>query len=371
MQNPYLPRVENVLKRMEALSIDALMVSIAENRYYLSGFAAEGGPFDDSAGVLLISPRRRILATDARFKTQAQQQAPLFEVFCYRKGLTAALPDLLADMHTGRLGFESRHLSVKAHQEIIAKLSASGSSVELVPCEDIVERLRAVKDDAEIEATRRAVAIAEAAFAELMTVIQAGMTEKKAAWLLEKAMRENGAEGLAFPPIAAAGPNSALPHAMPSDRPLAAGEPILFDWGARFEGYCSDISRTVVLGAPDPRFIEIHSIVLQAQTRAVTAIRDGRSTVEIDRIARDVIGEAGFGENFGHALGHGTGLVVHERPRLSPLKDSRLAAGMLVTVEPGIYLPDWGGVRLENQVLVCKDDAEVLNHLAITDGRVG
>lgn len=178
-------------------------------------------------------------------------------------------------------------------------------------------------------------------------------------------MRESGAESLAFPTIVAAGPNSALPHAVPTDRRIQEGEPILFDWGARVGGYCSDTSRTIVMGEARDPFRRVFDTVAEAQRLAIAAIKAGASTKQIDYLARSYIEGQGFKGRFGHALGHGTGLVVHEPPRLSPLTDTRLGEGMLVTVEPGIYLPDWGGVRIENQVVVRQQGAEVLNSLEV------
>jgi Xaa-Pro aminopeptidase len=181
-------------------------------------------------------------------------------------------------------------------------------------------------------------------------------------------MREAGAEGISFPVITAAGPNAALPHAVPGDHQIAEGEPILFDWGARLEGYCSDISRTVVLGKADDTFRKVFSAVFEAQQKAIESIRPGMTGKQVDLVAREHIEQAGFGGKFGHGLGHGTGLAVHEAPRLSPIREDVLEAGMVFTVEPGIYLPEWGGVRLENMVVLREDGPEVLNTLPVDMG---
>jgi Xaa-Pro aminopeptidase len=182
---------------------------------------------------------------------------------------------------------------------------------------------------------------------------------------MERRMREAGAEALSFPVIVAAGANSALPHAIPRDRPVRRGEPILFDWGARLGGYCSDTSRTLILGTPDAAFTEVFSTVKEAQRRAIAAVHPGAGTKSVDAVARDFIENSGYAGRFGHGLGHGTGLAIHEAPRLSPLRDTVLEVGMVVTVEPGVYLPDWGGIRLENQVVVRPEGAEVLNALPV------
>jgi Xaa-Pro aminopeptidase len=178
---------------------------------------------------------------------------------------------------------------------------------------------------------------------------------------MEKAMREAGAQGLSFPVIVASGPNSALPHAIPTERKLRRGEPILFDWGARLHEYCSDTTRTVIMGRPDDQFKTVFNTVVEARDMAIDAIKAGVSGTQVDRIARDHIEQNGFAGKFGHGLGHGTGLAVHESPRLSPVRDQQLEAGMIVTVEPGIYLPGWGGIRMENQVVVRDTHAQVLN----------
>ncbi|MCP4370542.1 MAG: M24 family metallopeptidase, partial [Deltaproteobacteria bacterium] len=200
-------------------------------------------------------------------------------------------------------------------------------------------------------------------FNNIKSTIKPGMTERQLAWEMEKEIREAGAQALSFPTIAASGPNSALPHAIPSDRKIKAGEPILFDWGARLDSYCSDISRTVMIGAPDETFKKVFTTVLDAQQMATDAIKPGISSKAVDKIARDRIEKSGFKGKFGHGLGHGTGLAVHEHPRLSPLKKTTLETGMVFTVEPGIYIPNWGGIRLENMVVVRDDGVEVLNQI--------
>lgn len=363
METAYAQRLETVRQALAANQIDALMVSIAENRRYLSGFTADDGSFDESSGILLISPDHQILATDSRFELQARAEAPGWEVVCYAKGLVEELPGLLTRLLTRRLGFEALRLSVRDHDKIGAKLADSGLAVALVPVEDIVETLRVVKNEAEIAATARALDLAEQAFRDVVCTLRPGTTEKQAAWALERHLREAGAEALSFPLICAAGPNAALPHAVPTDRPIGKGEPILFDWGARLDGYCSDTSRTLWIGEPDQRFLDVYHTVLEAQTRAIAAIREGVSSKHVDRLARGYIEDQGFKGLFRHSLGHGTGLAIHEDPRLSPLRDTVLRAGMIVTVEPGIYIDGWGGVRIEHQVVVREDGAQVLNRL--------
>ena len=359
---PNQERIARVREIMASKGIDTLMVLVEENRRYLSGFSAEDHRYDESAGALFITADDLVLATDPRFDTQAEQEAPAFDLVIYRKGLAKEMASLVKRLNTRRLGFESGRVSVRQYNEYQRELQNAGN-IELVPLEEVVEVLRLVKTAQEVDKTRQALALAEEAFVHVVRMLKPGITEKNLAWALEKSMREAGADGLSFPVIVAAGPNSALPHAIPSDRTVQEGEAILFDWGAKLNGYCSDTSRTVCIGQPDQTFLKVYQTVLEAQKRAIEAIRSGVSTKEVDAIARNYIRDQGFDGKFGHGLGHGTGLAVHEGPRLSPLKETTLQSGMIVTVEPGIYLPEWGGVRIENQVVVHADGALVLNRL--------
>jgi Xaa-Pro aminopeptidase len=356
-------RLAGLRTKMRQSDMDAFLVLIDANRRYLSGYSAEDGQFDETAGALLITQEACLLATDSRYDLQARQEAPGFEVVCYRKSLYEALPQLIRQVAAQRVGFESARLTVKYHQDLAERLRKEAPSIVLVAAENQVESLRACKDPDEIAITRRAVACAESAFRDLCQWMRPGMTESAVAHKLEELMRRGGAEGPSFPIIVAAGPNSAKPHAVPGDRPINAGEPVLLDWGARVDGYCSDISRTVVFGNPGEQFITLYAIVREAQTAAVAALRSGARGQAVDALARRIIREAGFGDHFGHSLGHGTGLMIHEAPRLGPHSEDILETGMIVTVEPGIYLPDWGGIRLENQAVVAADGAEILNSL--------
>jgi len=356
-------RLAGLRAKMHQQDLDAFLVLIDANRRYLSGYSSEDGQFDETAGALLITAEAALLATDSRYDLEARQEAQGFETVCYRKSLYEALPQLFRQVAARRVGFESARMSVKHHQELTGQLQKEASPVALVAEEGLVEALRACKDPAEIAMTRRAVACAETAFRELCAWMRPGMTESAVARRLEDLMRTGGAEGPSFPIIVAAGPNSAKPHAVPGDRPIETGEPVLLDWGARVDGYCSDISRTVVFGPPDEQFVKLYGVVREAQAAGVAALRSGAHGQGVDAIARRIIQEAGFGDHFGHSLGHGTGLMIHEAPRLSPHSDDTLEAGMVVTVEPGIYLPDWGGIRLENQAVVKTNGAGILNTL--------
>jgi Xaa-Pro aminopeptidase len=352
--------VKNILLQN---NIDTFMVLSEENRRYLSGFRGHDTQFDESAGALFISEAGLILATDSRYEEQALNEAPLYEIICCKEGLAKQIPSIINKLGTKRLGFESVRISYFEYMKMLDEIKSSGINVDITETENIVETFRSVKDENEIKSIKDALSIAESVYIRILDLIRPGITEKEAAWLIEKGMREAGAESASFPTIVASGPNSALPHAIPSDRAIKEGEPILFDWGARLNGYCSDISRTIFIGKPDDQFIKIYNTVLDAQNKAIDAIRPGISSRSVDETARNHIESMGFGKRFGHGLGHGTGLSVHEQPRLSPHRDSDLESGMVFTVEPGIYIPGWGGVRLENMVVVRDGNAELLNSL--------
>ncbi|MCK5243849.1 MAG: aminopeptidase P family protein [Desulfobacterales bacterium] len=358
-------RLRKLRKRLHARSIDMLWVLKEENRRYLSGFRGRDGHRDESAGSLFISESRQLLATDFRYTRQAETEAHGFELVDYSKGVIKVLPRIARDADVRRLGFEAGRVSCIQFQKLSEALKNEQVPVELVPCEGLIEDLRSVKDASELDAIRRSVAITEGVLALILEELEPGMSEKEVAWSIEKRIREKGAEEISFPPIVASGENAAFPHAIPTDRRIRKGEPIIIDMGSRLDGYCSDMTRTVTLGRPDAEFADIVNIVYDAQQKAIAAIRAGVSSRFVDGIARDYIDRKGFGDKFGHGLGHGVGLAVHEMPVLSPRRDTQLEAGMVVTVEPGIYIPGWGGVRLENMIVVQPDGADVLNRMPV------
>jgi len=360
-------RVRAFRKQLEDSQLDALLVQIDANRRYLSGFTGEDTGFDESAGALLITGNDLILATDSRYTLQAENECPGYTVYTYKKGLSRELPDIARDLKIKRLGYENRRISCDQFRLMENHLREADSRIEMIATADLVEKLRIIKDADEIETIRRAVALAEAAFADVWRTLRPGVTEIEAAWALERRMRESGAEAVSFPVIVAAGTNAALPHAIPGHRPIQEGEPILFDWGARLDGYCSDTSRTVILGKPDATFQIVFTAVYDAQQKAIEMVRPGGFTRDIDAAARNILKDKGLDTFFGHGLGHGVGLAIHEQPSLSPMmeKNVPLEEGMVFTVEPGVYLPDWGGVRLENMVVVRRDGPEVLHTLPV------
>ena len=341
-------RLKQLVDRLPVLGVDAILVGQPENRRYLSGFTG-------SASWLIVSGERAVLVTDSRYYEQVGRESPDWEL----ARVTATLPQALGEQLGGvrRLGFESQHLTV----DQLASFSQAAPGVEWLPLKDTVETLRAVKDEGEVEAIRRAVALTDEALAHALAVLRPGMTERQVAWEIEVYMRTHGAGKVAFDLIVAAGPNGAIPHARPGDRPIQAGEPIVFDLGCMLDGYCSDLTRTVCLGRPPDRVLEVWNIVLDAQQTAEAAMRAGLPGAQADAAARAVIVAAGYGDQFGHGLGHGVGLAVHEKPAAGRLSTDTLAAGNIVTVEPGIYLPGEFGVRIEDLVLVREDRVDILS----------
>jgi Xaa-Pro aminopeptidase len=360
-------RVSKLRQGFAKYGIDGLLVLAEENRRYLSGFTGQDTGVDESAGALLISKDKLVLATDFRYEIQARQEADGYEVVCYKKGLPNELTDILAKTGIKRLGFEKRRMTVDQHEAIVRQLVDNKSSVELVAVSGPGENLRICKHENEIKAIQDSLHLAEAAFIKFLDNIESGITESRAAWEIEKNMRQAGAQSVSFPVISAFSINAALPHAIPSDRAIKPGQPLLFDWGAKLNGYCSDISRTIILGSPDDMFTKVFTAVYDAQQKAIEAVRPGVWTKDVDAAARNHLKEKGLDQYFGHGLGHGVGLAIHEAPSLGPSdeRNSQLEENMVFTVEPGVYIPQWGGVRLENMVVVRKNGAEVLNSLDV------
>jgi Xaa-Pro aminopeptidase len=260
------------------------------------------------------------------------------------------------------LGFESEYVSVA---QALRWEQVLQGHVRLVGTTHLCEDLRVSKDEDELRALKRAVALADEALAHIYDWMQPGMTEQQVAWELESVMRGQGAPRVSFEVITASGPNGALPHLHPTGRVIQAGEPIVMDLGCTVEGYCSDVTRTVCLGEPtDDKYLEIWNLVLRAQETAEAGLKAGITGVDADKMARDVIADAGYGDYFGHSLGHGVGLAIHEDPKLSFMNSDRIPVGAVVTVEPGIYLPEWGGVRIEDIVVVGEEAVEVLTRAA-------
>ena len=348
-------RLQWLVDALGQRELDGMLVSRPENRRYLSGFTG-------SAGYLLASNDRAELATDSRYTQQASDQAPDFQVVPSQSGWDWLVKSLQTS-GLSRLGFESEHLTVAEHHRLLESIKheASLGSVSLVAPSGIVEELRTVKDQEELVLLQRAIGASDLAMDAVCSTLREGMTEREVAGRIEQAMRDFGADSVSFNTIVASGPNGAMPHHRPTDRAIGEGEPIVIDMGAKVGGYCSDITRTVVMGQPDDTFRKVYDIVLGAQLTAISIVRPGMSGGECDNLARSVIQAAGHGEHFGHGLGHGVGLAVHEAPRVGPNSYDNLAAGTVFTVEPGIYIPGWGGVRIEDIVLLEESGARPLS----------
>ncbi len=353
-------RIEKVQAQLRRKKLDALIISEPHNRRYLCGYSAMDHDIGESSGILLVPARTNpILLTDFRYQIQAEQEAGEIKVMLYPKGLLALLKTVLPDMGVQKLAFESHytlHSVAGEMEETFKKLNIS-----LHPLTDLVEEMRIVKDEEEISKLRKSVLLNEAVFEEVYQTITPGQTEIEIALAIENAMRKKGAEAPSFETIVATGKRSALPHSVPGNVAIKKNKALMIDMGLVLDGYCSDMTRTFVPKKATKKYLKIHRLVRKAQLAATEAIHAGVSASSIDKIARTIISDAGYGKQFGHALGHGVGLAVHENPRLSSKNRKHLRAGMIVTVEPGIYLPDWGGVRLENMVVVREDGCEVLN----------
>ncbi len=354
-------RLTRLRQAMAEAACPALLVSQPESRRYLSGYAAKDLPPRDSAGYLLITEDRQFLLTDPRTEEQAAVEAPHFERRLAGPGtpMRDVLRDLVAELKLTRIGFEAGHLPYELWESFNTALDGAA---RLEPGPSIIDRIRMVKDPDEIETMRASIALNDAAFAHLARRLAAGQTEAELAWELERYVRTHGGEALAFDPITVAGPNTAVPHAVPSHRAIRDDELVLFDIGARVRGYCSDMTRTLCVESAPAKLREVWDVVRDAQLAAKDAVQPGMTGAEVDAVARGVIERAGYGESFIHGTGHGIGLEVHEPPWLTKTRgDDILLPGMIFSIEPGVYLPGIGGVRIEDLVLLTEHGAEVLS----------
>lgn len=359
-RNDEFDRIVRLQETLRRKKIDGLLVSQPDNRRYLSGYTAPDHGIQESAGFLLIpADGYPYLLTDSRFTLQAEAEAPHFQVELYPKGLLKLLERLTKKLAIHSLAFESDYFLHSAFLRLSSMAVKRG--LALRPESGLVEQMRVVKDANELQLLRKSTQLNERVFQSVYNTIEPGMTEREIALALDLTMREMGAEGPSFDTIVAFGTNAARPHAVPTDRELRAGELVLIDMGLVYQGYCSDMTRTFVAGKPDQTFLDRHRLVRRAMLAGIEAIRAGVTGAAVDRAARQVLIDGGYGEYFGHGLGHGVGIAVHEEPRLSPRGRKQLQAGMVVTVEPGIYLAEWGGIRLENMVIVTEEGCEVIN----------
>lgn len=342
--------IQKLRENLFELNIDGALVSSYANILYYSGFTG-------STGTLLILKDSLYFITDFRYIEQAKLESPGFEVIeASAEKMTEFISKVCSENSVKSNWFEDDHMSFKAYKSLSDALEAT----ELVPANGGISSIRIIKTDSEISCMRRAASLADSALTYISKLLKTGMTEKQAALEIEVFLRKNCGVKIAFDIIVASGYNAALPHAQPTDRIIGTNDHVIFDFGALLDGYRSDMTRTLILGSSDPEILKIYDIVLKAQLKAISALKPGVTGKEIDRIAREHIEQNGYGKNFGHGLGHGVGLNIHEAPRLSEKSTDVLEAGMVVTVEPGIYIPGVGGVRIEDMVLITEDGIENL-----------
>jgi Xaa-Pro aminopeptidase len=350
----YQRRRDSLWQNVQALPAQGILITDEVNVRYLTGFSGD-------STYLLVSDQGHCLISDSRYDTQIAAECPDLELVTRTAAqeMKSLVGQTLRRFALGIVAIEADALSKAAYDGLVSQ----AEGVRFVDTVGLVLAQRAIKDEQEIELIRQSIRIAEAAFLDLVAELRADWTEQQTAYGLEERIRSRGGEGRAFDTIIAGGARAALPHAGVSPRRLGESQSILVDWGAKYRGYCSDLTRVLVVGQPSETLVEIHQVVCRAQERAIAAIRPGVKLKEIDELARRTIAESGFGAYFGHGLGHGFGLQIHESPRLSPLATDSLQAGMIVTVEPGIYLPGDCGVRIEDDVLVTDSGCEVLSNL--------
>ncbi len=341
-------RLEGVRQIISANKMDAMLINSAENRFYLSGFTG-------TSGYLLISIDQAFLITDFRYTQQAEAEAEKYEIVRYSDTIQQTTAEIAEKAGWGKIGFEAKKMHWNEYKNLHDSLAA-----ELLPVTEEIEKLRSVKDKNELIKIRRGVLKTDLAFQWILSNIRPGMPEKMLSRELEIFMLQQGADGTSFDYIVASGFRGALPHGVASDKIMQEGDLVTIDFGAVFEGYATDMTRTVALGNPGDSMLEIYEVVRKAQAEAAASIRPGMTGREVDMVARDIISAAGYGDYFGHGLGHGVGLETHESPLLNAKSEAVLEPGMVVTVEPGIYLPGRGGVRIEDMAVVTETGAELL-----------
>jgi Xaa-Pro aminopeptidase len=355
MSDIYSKRREKLREKIADQGLDALLVTHAANRFYLSGFELHDPQCNESAGCLLISTKGRDkLCTDPRYFQAAQRIWDQEDIFIYKGQKNSQLRDYLSGLNLSALGFESSYLC----HELFATLS---EKISLFPTKGLIENQRIIKDEFEIRKLEKSCALNHNVFEKIQDSLQPGISETDLAWEAEKLFRENGASELAFSVIAAAGPNAALPHAIPGTTQIPSNGPVLLDMGGRLNDYCSDQTRTFWVGdEPTAEFRKTLDLVQKAQDKAINSIRPGMAAKDLYAVARNFFEDHGVFEYFTHGLGHGIGLETHEPPSIGPHSEQVLQPGMVITVEPGLYYTHWGGVRWEYMLLVTEDGSKVL-----------
>jgi len=343
----YAKRRRKVRDWLQANGVDAILVTSAANVRYLSGFGGEG---------MVVIGTDAVLCTDRRYEIEAGAVPGRVKVQLHPGGHLGGVIEALNSTKAKRVAFEAESTLYSSYENLTARLDG----IETVPVRGVIEQLRAVKDRTEVDAIRRAAAIMDKSLQQMASCLEPGMTEREVALDLDRATILAGSEGMAFDTIAAFGPSAAHPHAVPGARKLKLGHMVKIDCGARVDGYCSDITRTYIVGTPGDQLRQIYQAVFDAQWAACEAAKPGMNCRDLDAVARDIITQRGFGEQFGHGLGHGVGLQVHELPRVSSRSEDVLKPGMVVTIEPGIYIEGFGGVRIEDTVVITRSGCEPL-----------
>jgi len=349
-------RLKRLLDLLRKRKLNAYIISSAANRYYLTGWLA-----DSESGFVLATPKKSFIITDSRYFEHAVKETEGFEIFQTEEGVGPALRALPEKEKSARIGFESHHLSVFSFKHLKKVLK----KVKLVPEASLIEKLREVKDEIELGKIRKSVALADRAFTHILSFIKPGISEKEVAWELEDFLKKAGADGLAWNPIiVAAGANSSMAHWGAENTKIRKNDMVLLDFGCIYQGYCSDISRVIFVGKPNSRQIEIYNLVLEAQKLGIGLVKEGRTGATIDKKVRSFLEKnlpSGVDSKhiYKHALGHGVGLEIHELPSMNIRRKNKLATGSITTIEPGIYIPGWGGIRIEDMVLVTKEGCEI------------
>ena len=342
-------RIEKLRNSMISKKLDCVFIMGDPNRNYLSGFTG-----DESFSIITMD--KAFFITDSRFTQQAKEQVKEYEVVEYMGNFPSFFTDIIKRLKVKNVGFEEDIVSYDYYKKLSKNLEA-----KLVPMEGIIEEIRLIKDEHEVEVISRAAGIADKAFDHMLKFIKVGMSEREVGLELEFTMKKLGARDLSFPSIVASGLRSSLPHGQATNKILNNGDFLTLDFGCIFEDYCSDMTRTVVIGEPNDKMIDIYNTVLEAQLRALKVIKAGIRAGVVDYAARDYIRTKGYGEYFGHSVGHGVGREIHEAPRVGPKSEIVLKQGMIITDEPGIYIPDFGGVRIEDLILVTDSGSDVLS----------
>ena len=347
----YKDRINSIRKSLSKSDIDTAFISSKDNIRYYSGFTG-------TLAFLLITENKSIIITDSRYIVRAQEESPDYEIYQLKSG-DNWIENSTNQTKSKVIGFEGNFVSFNMLNQLKER---ANKDLIWKDYSEQISKERVIKSKSEVEKIEAAISISDRAFNAVSKEIEVGMTEKEIAWEIEKEMRILGAESISFDTIVASGLNGSKPHHSPTNKQISNGEAITIDMGAKLNGYCSDLTRTIFIGKPDEKFKKIYNIVLRSQLISIETAKDGMTGEEIDKISRDIISEEGFGEYFGHSLGHGVGLEIHENPGVGPNSKNEITPGMVYTIEPGIYIDGWGGIRIEDMVLMTDNGNKLLSH---------